>query len=282
MDEHAPGTARPVVRRHVEAVHALPVRVLEVPRLERPRRGGIHAERHDLSARVVDDDALTMSCSCRNQMRPSGRTAPSRCSRGRSESKRRLTAGDVVAVEEERPSRRFCRSSADPSGHQSAAETSPSRSSRNRAKSPVSRFQIAGRVSPSRSWPHASRWSRNRRPAAGDQQPPRRTARRPSPAERGSRTRSAEWMRSPCSACSRQREFRPPRARRGENLRSRRFRGAPSRSRDGSSPPCRRRARCKRRSRHGQDRRSHDPRSLRETFAPPCGTPSRNRVVSPP
>ena len=57
--EHREGPAR-VVRRHEEAVHALPVRVLEVPRLVRTRRGGAFPERDDLRSGVVEDEPLPL------------------------------------------------------------------------------------------------------------------------------------------------------------------------------------------------------------------------------
>ena len=79
-------------------------------------------------------------------------------------------------------------------------ELEPERTRRSRdSRSP-------GRVSPSRSCSHASRWS----PTTGDQQraasdiPSSSCSPTVSPV-RGSTTRSAGWMRSPCSACSRQR-----------------------------------------------------------------------------
>ena len=146
VDEHQHRErASRVVRRDEEAVHALPVWVLEVPRLVRPRRRRALAERDDLGARVVEDEPLPLALLVERttRARPVGH-APSRCSRARSRSgvsspsRRRSGRGTTG------PRAMFASRSAEPSGHQSAAETSPSRSSRSRSKSPVSRFQIAG------------------------------------------------------------------------------------------------------------------------------------------
>ncbi len=207
VDEHEDRErAARVVRRDVEAVHALAVRVLEVPRLERrvPRERGRRAAgapRPCRRGRAAG--ALPARGGTRSARR--GGPAPSRRSRGRSRSRRAR-----------RSRRRSGRGASGPrAGSAGAAPTrratSPPRRPRPRGRAratgtrPVSRFQIAGRVSPSRSWSHASRWS----PGTGDQQralsdmPSSSCSPTVSPV-RGSRTRSAGWMRSPCSACSRQ------------------------------------------------------------------------------
>ncbi len=62
VDEHH-HRERParVVRGHVEAVHALAVRVLEVPRLVRPAFRGPRRRRQELGARVVEREPLPVS-----------------------------------------------------------------------------------------------------------------------------------------------------------------------------------------------------------------------------
>ena len=67
--QHRKRAAR-IVRRDEEAVHALPVGILEVPRLVRPRRWRALAEREDLGARVVEDEPLPLALLVREPHAP--------------------------------------------------------------------------------------------------------------------------------------------------------------------------------------------------------------------
>ena len=100
MDEHEDRErASRVVGRDVEAVHALAVRVLEVPRLERACCGSEPSERQEFRPRVVHDEPPTRSLLVEEPDPPVGADPRLPDVAGVGLDGDELAARDVVAVE---------------------------------------------------------------------------------------------------------------------------------------------------------------------------------------
>ncbi len=126
--QHRERPAR-VVRRDEEPVDALPVRVLEVPRLVRAGRPAPGPPTDRISSPVSSRTSrCRWPCSWRSQTLPSGRTRAFQTNPGSVARGSRLPSASSYLNSRSRPSKRFTRRRADASGHQSATKTAPSRS----------------------------------------------------------------------------------------------------------------------------------------------------------